>query len=46
MTAYQNWTCINHNGFLKVLGATVDVDLENFTPILHDREGNKMDPNA
>jgi hypothetical protein len=31
---------------MKVLGATVDVDLETVTPIMHDREGNLMDPNA
>jgi hypothetical protein len=37
---------VSHNAFLKVLGATVDVDMETMTPILHDREGNEMDPNA
>jgi hypothetical protein len=37
---------IHHNGFLKVLGATVDVDMETITPILYDREGFEMDPNA
>ena len=37
---------VNHNAFLKVLGATVDIDLEKITPILYDREGNVMDPNA
>jgi len=37
---------INAGAFLKVLGATVDVDLESVTPILYDREGNRMDPNA
>lgn len=37
---------INSGAFLKVLGATVDIDLDSFTPILYDREGNKMDPNA
>lgn len=37
---------INGGAFLKVLGATVDIDLENLTPILYDREGNRMDPNA
>jgi hypothetical protein len=31
---------------MKVLGATVDVNMENITPILYDREGNIMDPNA
>ena len=37
---------VNGGAFLKVLGATVDIDLETVTPILYDREGNKMDPNA
>ncbi|GKZ01431.1 hypothetical protein MPSEU_001093900 [Mayamaea pseudoterrestris] len=37
---------VHHNAFMKVLGATVDVDLETLTPVLHDREGNLMDPNA
>lgn len=37
---------VHHNAFLKVLGATVDVDTATITPILYDREGNKMDPNA
>lgn len=37
---------INAGAFLKVLGATVDVDLESGTPILYDREGNHMDPNG
>jgi len=37
---------VHHNALLKVLGATVDVDMENITPILYDREGNEMDPNA
>ncbi|KAG7365450.1 hypothetical protein IV203_038654 [Nitzschia inconspicua] len=37
---------VHHNAFMKVLGATVDVDRENMTPILYDREGNVMDPNA
>jgi hypothetical protein len=37
---------IHHNGFLKVLGATVDVDADSMTPILYDREGFEMDPNA
>ena len=36
---------IHHNAFLKVLGATIDVDTETITPILYDREGNRMDPN-
>lgn len=37
---------IHHNAFLKLLGSTVDVDKETMTPILYDREGNLMDPNA
>jgi hypothetical protein len=36
---------VHHNAFLKVLSATVDVDTETITPILYDREGNRMDPN-
>ena len=37
---------IHHHAFLKVLGATIDVDTETIAPILYDREGNRMDPNA
>ena len=37
---------VHQNAFLKVLGATVDVDTETVTPVLYDREGNHMDPNA
>lgn len=37
---------VHHNAFLKVLGATLDVDITNVTPILYDRQGNLMDPNA
>lgn len=37
---------VHHNAFLKVLGAKLDVDVEKVTPILYDREGNLMDPNA
>ena len=37
---------IHHHAFLKVLGSTIDVDTETITPILYDREGNRMDPNA
>eukprot|EP00980_Cylindrotheca_fusiformis_P009963 scaffold2201_cov119-Cylindrotheca_fusiformis.AAC.8 len=37
---------VNGDAFLKVLGATVDVDLDTATPVLYDREGNRMDPNA
>jgi len=37
---------VSADAFLKVLGATVDVDPQTVTPILYDKEGNKMDPNA
>uniref|UniRef100_A0A7S1GL56 Uncharacterized protein n=1 Tax=Cyclophora tenuis TaxID=216820 RepID=A0A7S1GL56_CYCTE len=37
---------IHHNAFMKVLGGTLDVDLDKFRPLLFDREGNEMDPNA
>ena len=37
---------VSSNAFFKVLGATVDVDTETLTPILHDKEGNRIDPNA
>eukprot|EP00978_Attheya_sp_CCMP212_P019918 scaffold56562_cov53-Attheya_sp.AAC.1 len=41
---------VHHNGFMKVLGATLDVEIDPesgmFTPKLVDREGNDMDPNA
>ena len=37
---------IHHNAFLKVLGATVDVDSNTLTPILYDKEGFEMDPNV
>jgi hypothetical protein len=37
---------IHHNAFLKVLGATLDVNTETISPLLYDREGNAMDPNA
>ena len=37
---------IHHNAFLKVLGATVDVDTTNITPILYDKEGFEMDANV
>jgi hypothetical protein len=36
---------VHHDAFMKVLGATVDVDLETVTPILTDREGFRLDPN-
>ncbi|OEU16970.1 hypothetical protein FRACYDRAFT_186294 [Fragilariopsis cylindrus CCMP1102] len=34
---------VHHNAFMKVLGATVDVDTETITPILYDKEGFEMD---
>jgi hypothetical protein len=37
---------VSGNAFLKVLGAKLDVDTEKVIPILYDREGNLMDPNA
>jgi hypothetical protein len=38
---------VSGNAFLKVLGATVDVDPKgDLTPILTDKQGNRMDPNA
>lgn len=37
---------VSRDAFLKVLGATVDVDTNSMTPILHDKEGNRIDPNA
>ncbi len=37
---------IHQHAFMKVLGCTIDVDTENFSPILYDKEGNKLDPNA
>lgn len=37
---------VHHNAFLKVLGATVDVDTEKITPVLFDREGFELDANV
>lgn len=37
---------VSHNGFMKVLGCTLDVDIETMKPILYDPSGNVMDPNA
>ena len=37
---------VHHDAVLKVLGATLDVDEERLVPILYDKEGNIMDPNA
>ena len=37
---------VHHDAVLKVLGATLDVDEERLVPILYDKEGNVMDPNA
>lgn len=36
---------IHHHAFMKVLGATIDLREDGFTPYLIDREGNEMDPN-
>lgn len=39
---------IHHTAFMKVLGGTVDVEIEedgSFTPVMWDREGNALDPN-
>jgi hypothetical protein len=37
---------VQEHAFMKVLGCTLDVDEEQILPILYDREGNLMDPNA
>lgn len=37
---------VHRDAFLKVLGSTVDVDIDSLALILYDREGNTMDPNA
>jgi len=41
---------IHHGAFMKVLGGTLDVDLNvetgEFKPKLFDREGHELDPNA
>ncbi|VEU39600.1 unnamed protein product [Pseudo-nitzschia multistriata] len=37
---------VHHNAFLKVLGATVDVDAETMTPRILDKEGFELDANA
>ena len=37
---------VHRDAVLKVLGATVEVDRETLAPILRDKEGNVMDPNA
>jgi hypothetical protein len=39
---------IHHTAFMKVLGATMDIDVEDdgsFSPTFTDREGNDLDPN-
>lgn len=36
---------IHQHAFMKVLGATIDIGDDGFTPILFDKEGNVMDPN-
>ncbi|CAB9504632.1 expressed unknown protein [Seminavis robusta] len=37
---------INHNGFMKALGCTVDIDIEQMKPILYDPSGNEVNPNV
>ena len=37
---------VHQHAFLKVLGCTIDIDENDFTPIMYDREGNLCDPNA
>lgn len=40
---------VHSSAFMKVLGATMDIELEengDFTPTFQDREGNFLDPNA
>ena len=37
---------IHRNAFLKVLGATVDVNMDTITPVLTDKEGFEIDPSA
>mmetsp|Transcript_16374 Transcript_16374/g.45224 ORF Transcript_16374/g.45224 Transcript_16374/m.45224 type:complete len:259 (+) Transcript_16374:122-898(+) len=37
---------VHHNAFLKVLGATVDVNTETLAPVLYDKEGFELDANA
>ena len=37
---------IHQHAFLKVLGSTIDLDTKTFAPILYDKEGNELDPNA
>ncbi len=36
---------IHEHAFMKVLGCTIDMDMDRLSPILYDREGNIMDPN-
>jgi hypothetical protein len=36
---------VSHNGFMKVLGCTLDIDQE-MKPVLHDSQGNEVDPNV
>lgn len=37
---------VHPDAFLKVLGATVDVDMEKLKPVIYDKDGFVMDPNA
>ena len=40
---------IHHSAFLKILGGTLDIQIGSdgsILPIIFDREGNELDPNA
>ena len=37
---------IHPSAFMKALGCNLDIDEENFVPVLYDREGNELDSNA
>ena len=37
---------VSHNGFMKVLGCTLDIDIEKMQPVLYDPSGNEVNPNA
>mmetsp|Transcript_7989 Transcript_7989/g.11404 ORF Transcript_7989/g.11404 Transcript_7989/m.11404 type:complete len:151 (-) Transcript_7989:1648-2100(-) len=40
---------VHQSAFIKVLGGTLDVNMKkdgSFEPLLYDKEGNKIDPNA
>jgi hypothetical protein len=36
---------VSHHGFMKVLGCTLDID-QQMKPVLHDSQGNEVDPNV